>query len=171
MICSVVQKKIIEDLDHRLEEEIGAHLGNCSECRQLYDDLVALEELAQSLGDQYKAPTGFGARVVAQANKIKSGRFFRFRPVLVPLAIVMLLFGFFWMNDGAITSGSLETQGIAVSDIAAGIQDYENGEGLSYVEVVIDDDDDGEMILRLPSIIEVRRTEWHEDFYYHNTGY
>jgi hypothetical protein len=171
MICSVVQKKIIEDLDHRFEEEIGIHLGNCSECRHLCEDLVALEELAQSLGDQYKAPTGFGARVVAQANKIKAGRFFRFRPVLVPLAIVMLSFGFFWMNDVAINSGSLETQGTAVTDIAVDIQDYENGEGLSYVEVVIEDEDEGEMILRLPSIIEVRRTEWHEDFYYQNIGY
>ena len=171
MNCRLVQAKIIEDLDHRFEEEIRVHLDSCGDCRHLYEDLAALEELAQSLGDQYKVPTGFGARVLAQADKMKSRGFFRFRPVLVPLAIVMLSFGFFWMNDDAISGESLETQETAVTDITVDIQDYENGEGSSYIEVIIEDAEEGEVILRVPSVIEVRRTELHEDFYYHNTGY
>ena len=93
MNCKVAQQRIIDDLAHRCDEQIRAHLESCSVCRHLCDDLVALEELAKSLGDQYRVPEGFGDKVLACRPKGSFGRFLSFRPILVPLAIVMLSFG------------------------------------------------------------------------------
>ena len=137
---------------------------HCSECQQLCDDLLALEELAKSLGDQYKVPEGFGAKVLAHQPK---SRFFGFRPILVPLAIVMLSFGFFWLNDGASDrDDSVAVEQVTVVDMA----DLEDADS-AFIEVVIEDPQEGELMLHLPSVIEIRRTELHEDFHYQNTGY
>jgi len=168
MSCEVARQRIMDDLADRFDEEIKAHLKSCSECHQLCDDLIALEELAKSLGNQYKVPTGFGTRVLAHAPKGTSGRCFGLRPILVPVFIVMLSFGFFWMNEGAAGRDELlVTEEAAVADMA----DWEGAEDSAYIEVVIEDPEEGEMILHLPSIIEIRRTELHEDFQYLNTGY
>jgi len=172
MNCRFVQQSITDNLEHRFDEDINGHLRCCSECRHLCDDLVALEELAQSLGDQYQVPTGFGAKVLAQAPKKANGNFFGFRAVLVPLAIVMLSFGFFWMNDGVVGHDDpIVTGAAAVGDMAVDIHDGAGTEKPSFIEVVIEHPDEGEMIVHLPSVIEIHRTELHEDFYYQTTGY
>jgi len=172
MNCTFVQQSLVDDLKHRFDEDIDDHLRCCSECRHLCDDLMALGELAQSLGAQYQVPTGFSARVLAEAPKKAHGNFFGFRAALVPLAIVMLSFGYFWVNDGVVGHDeSVVTGAAAVKDMAVDIHDGFGSEKPSFIEVVIDHPDEGEMIIHLPSVIEIHRTELHEDFYYQNTGY
>jgi hypothetical protein len=167
MNCELAQQKLIDDLAHRYNEEVSAHLNSCADCQHLCDDLMSLEKLARSLGDQYKAPEGFGSEVLAHTSKRAFGSFFQFRPVLVPLAIVMLSFGFFWMNDGSSASDEPVVTGeAAVVDMA----DWEDADS-AFIEVVIEDPAEGEMMLHLPSVIEIRRTELHEDFHYQNTSY
>ena len=168
MKCEVAQQRITDDLAHRFDEEVEAHLKNCAECQHLCDDLISLETLAKSLRDRYKVPAGFGERVLAHIPKRTFSGFFGWRPILVAAVIVMFSFGFFWMNDTAAGRDELfVTEEAAVVDIA----DWEGSEDSSYIEVVIEDPDEGEMLLHLPSVIEIHRTELHEDFHYQNTGY
>jgi len=168
MNCELAQKRIIDDLTHQRDEEIKAHLESCLECQHLCDDLLALEELARSLGDQYRVPTGFGERLLAQKPKRGFGGFFGLRPILVPLAVVMLSFGFFWLNDdGAARQDEL----LVVEEVAAvDAAEFEDA-GSAYIEVVVEDPVEGQMMIHLPSAIEIHRTELHEDFHYQNTGY
>ncbi len=163
MNCKSVQQQIIEDLSHRCDEAVKIHLECCPECRQLCDDLIALEDLARSLGDQYKVPAGFGSRVLAHTHRKTFLGFFGLRPILVLLLIVMLPLGLFLMDDGAASRNeSFVTEDAAHREVS---------EDPEYIEVVIDDPEQGELILRLPSVIEIHRTELHEDFNYQNTGF
>jgi hypothetical protein len=168
MNCEVAQKKITDDLTHRFDGQVAAHLRSCSECQHLCEDLIALEELARSLRDQYEAPADFGERVLARVPKNKPFRFFGWRPILVTAAMVMLSFGFFWMSDS-----SAGRDGVFVAEEASVVDpaDWKSAEESAYIEVVIEDPVEGEMLLHLPSVIEIRRTELHEDFYYQNTSY
>jgi hypothetical protein len=107
--------------------------------------------------------------VFDRASKGFTRRFLGLRPMLLAAAIIMLSFGFFWMNDVAQSRDEL-----IVTNEAAIKGDIEGWEGMqdpSYIEVLIEDPAKGEMILHLPSVIEIRRTELHEDSQYHTTGY
>lgn len=168
MNCKVAQQRIVDDLTDRFDGEVKAHLEGCSECQRLCDDLVALERLARSLRDQNKVPAGFGTRILATAPQGRFYRFFGLRPILVSLVIVMLSFGFFWMNDGPAGRDEL----IVAEETAMGaVADWETVEDPGYIEVVIEDPTEGEILFHLPSVIEIRRTDLHEDFRYENTGY
>jgi predicted anti-sigma-YlaC factor YlaD len=167
MNCELSQQRLIEDLAHRCDKDIEAHLEDCSECRQLCDDLLALEELARSLGNRYRVPEDFGMKVLAHRPRGSFSSLLKFRPILVPLVIVMLSFGFFWLHDGASARDELfVAEEVVVVDTA----DWEETDS-AYIEVVIEDPHEGEMMLHLPSVIEIHRTELHEDFHYQNTGY
>lgn len=167
MNCGVVQQRIIDDPANRHEGEIKAHLQNCTECQQLCDDLMALEEMAQSLGDQYKVPEDFGHKVLSQVPQGGLRWLVGLRPVFLTLAIFMLSFGFFWL-DGDVSHSDASV----VIEEAPMVQmdDWEDVDS-SFIEVVIEDPDEGQMMLHLPSVIEIHRTELHEDFNYQNTGY
>jgi len=167
MNCDIAQKKIVDDLTHRCDDKVKAHLESCSECQQFCDDLIALEELARSLGDRYRVPSGFGERLHAQKPTRGFGGFFGLRPILVPLAVVMLSFGFFWLDDGAASQDEL-----LVGEEVAAVDAAESRDADSaYIEVFVEDPDEGPMMIHLPSSIEIHRTELHEDFHYQNTGY
>jgi hypothetical protein len=80
----------------------------------------------------------------------------------------MLSIGFYWMSDGA--SGREEF--LATDEVAN--RDMDDREGMkepAYIEVLVKDPDEGEMILHLPSVIEIRRTDLHEDSRYQKTAY
>lgn len=165
MNCKLARQRITDDLSHRFDEEIKAHLKSCPECRHLCNDLVALEKLAHSLRDQYQVPEGFDAKVLHHAPTYG---FFGWRPIFVALVIVMLSFGFFWMNDAAADRDDL----LLKEEFAVGkLPDELKAEDPAYIEVVIQDPEEGEMMLHLPSVIEIRRTELHEDFHYQDTGF
>ena len=168
MNCETAQQRIMEDLTDRFDEEIRAHLKSCAQCQHLCDDLVALELLAKSLQSQHRVPADFVTTVLERASKEMPARFLGLRPMLLAVVVVMLSIGFFWMNDGDIGRDEL-----LVTDEAA-MREMDEREGLedpTFIEVLIEDPAEGEMILQLPSVIEIRQTELHEDSHYQNTGY
>lgn len=166
MNCQEVQDNLIEDLDCRLDEEISIHLKCCSECRFLDEDLLALGELARSLGNQCQVPSDFGSKVLEQAAKSNAAGPWGLKPICAALFLAMLAVGFLWIKDGA--GGFAEEVG---GGSVVSFREQEDNVEPSYVEVVVEDPLVGNVILRLPSVIEIHRTDLHEDSNRKNVSY
>jgi len=167
MNCEAAQRRLTEDLTDRFDAEIIAHLKSCADCQRLCDDLVALEGLAKSLQCQHRVPKDFVSGVLARTSNRMPVSFFGLRPILLSVVVVMLSIGFYWMDE--VASGREEFP--ATEEAYTGDMDWEGKKDPAYIEVLIKDPDEGEMILYLPSVIEIRRTELHEDLRYQNTAY
>lgn len=176
MKCSEVQYKLAENHVLRHEEEIREHLDHCSECGEFCSNIGELDALSRELRTQHRAPEDFQARLFEDYKERGSSGWFSPRSVLASLCLVVFLAGLLaaWdqlENNGEITAGILDrgmqTEAIPVSAAVPEVPD-EN----SFIEVVIDAGDEEDLILRLPPVIEIHRTEIpDEDTHYHTVSY
>ncbi len=176
MKCSEIQNRLAEDYSDRLSEEISEHLRDCTECREFSRNIGELDALARELRAQHRAPEDFQSRVFNDYKERISGGWFSLRSVLASICLVAFLTASLaaWdhlENDGKITAGvlgrSLHADNLPLSPSAPEILDED-----SFVEVVIDSGDEEDLILRLPPVIEIHRTEIpDEDTHYHSVSY
>ena len=176
MKCSEIQYKLAEKHSRIRDERIRKHLEDCPECREFYRSIKEIDDLSRELRCQYRAPEDLLGRVLAEYQEKSSGGWFSFRSVVVSFFLVAYMLGAFvtWDqmgNGGEITRALLnndraaETPRTVPAPGPAPLAVEEN----SYVEVVIDSAHDEELILRLPPVIEIHRTEIPDDETHYQT--
>ena len=168
MNCVEVQTSLAENLASRDEPDVAGHLEECSDCFKVCEELLELDELSRSLSGRFKVPDNFREQVlfhVEKANGLRNWRIVLGGAVIVLLAGVITFFKPWEVNgaDGNPPAGSPVFHTARTTSLPS----LDSG----YVEVVVPGDDGEEMIVRLPAVIEVRRTQLQEDFYLSNVSH
>lgn len=166
MNCRSVRTSLAEDLLSRVDEEIAAHLEECEECRAVCRDLMEIEELSRSLGGRVGVPEGFREAVLSKAARKAPARVFRLGAALAGMVLLAASVGLFQGGDSP-EPGILEVEPEPRHVELEGTGSIEP----AYVDVLVTGDGNETFILRLPSVIEVRRTELQEDFYIANVSH
>ena len=165
MRCSKIQKALTEDLSAAALSEIRKHLEDCCRCRELLEDLRAIDTLNRSLPKRTQAPADFGERVICGLSTPKRRRATLTYLMLVPA--VVLLAGIGWnLSLSLSTSGTLEKATAESFDAAVGTEMALDGllensvrsgaTNSDYVEVIVEVPDGAPFIIRIPSTIQVR---------------
>ena len=168
MNCVEIQTSLAENLASRSEPLTAEHLAGCVDCSKACEELLELEALSLSLSGRFKVPSNFRDAVLCRFEEERPLR--RWRTLLgvsclVLLAAVVVFFKPWAVsgsdgNPAAVNSFSYSTPSSSVPSADAG-----------FVEIVVPGEGDDEIILRLPSVIEVRRTQLQEDFYITNVSH
>jgi hypothetical protein len=169
MNCVHVQTSLAEDLLSRTDEEVAAHLSACPDCSRLCDELLELEDLSRSLSGRFRVPTEFRDEVLARLAERKARRRRRFG-VAAAVALVALLLAVFvrpW-ETSRVTDRHAGVPPV-VMQLAAPVGQGQTGS--DYVDVVVTQDGGEDLILRVPSVIEIHRTQLQEDFYISNVSH
>ncbi len=167
MSCESVLKKLTEDLLSRFDESVAAHLDECSDCRSCCEDLVELKYLVQSSSGKHRVPSEFESETLNRLAREKPSRFPSFRLVAVCATLLMVTVGivYSWEDE----TGIEEDRGlfIAAQDLQFESDRFEirPSAEAEFVEVVVEETPGNTLILRLPSVIEIRRTEVSEDYH------
>lgn len=165
MSCEEVLRRLTEDLSSRLEESVAAHIEECSDCRSCCKDLVELKYLVQTCSGKHRVPAEFESETLARLAQIKPSRFPSFTLVAVFATLLMVMAGivYSWEDE----SRSDEDRGlhIAAQDLRFESEPLEiqPSAEAEFVEVVVEETPGKTLILRLPSVIEIRRTEVSEE--------
>lgn len=180
MNCKEVERLLTEDLAWEGDPQVESHLERCGPCSKLHQDLLLLREWSGELREEVKAPADFSAHVMREVRSPGFLAGFLLSPTRAGLVLVTV-FGLMAMGDLSLEAlfrdgggsraweSALESrQGITVFELNA---DPEGTGGTSYVEVVLEDPTESEYILRLPSTIEIRRTEFQSEFYLQNVSH
>lgn len=176
MKCSEAQYKLAENHILRHEEEIREHLDHCSECSEFCRNIEELDALSRELRAQHRAPEDFQARLFEGYKERSFRGWFSPRSVLASLCLVAFLAGLLAVwdqlgNGGEITARILDS-GVQAEAIPINTAVPEALDDNSFVEVVIDSGDEEDLILRLPPVIEIHRTEIpDEETHYHTVSY
>jgi predicted anti-sigma-YlaC factor YlaD len=175
MKCEEVQSSLLEDLGLRFDEVIQTHLSHCAECQCFCDDLLELESLAKGLSSQVQAPPTFSSEVMARVSKERSCRLWSRVSVAACLVLVVVSVGFLsWDRETGVDSLSASDHSGPLPEAIAPLGEPEGSAGseeLPYVEVVVENPEEGELILRLPPVIEIRRTDLDENLFIHDTSH
>lgn len=163
MNCGQVQHNLAEDLASRADPELARHLNSCAACRRMCDDLLELEELSQSLSGSFRVPDSFQAEVLARAA-LERPRNRRLRLALAAGFCFAAFLGLVRPWEG-LNAVDLPDAGPYPERWSASIEDGGSEGQVPLVEVLIEGFDKQPVILRLPSTIEIRRTDLQEDFY------
>ncbi|HOM99502.1 MAG TPA: hypothetical protein PLM33_04530 [Acidobacteriota bacterium] len=165
MNCERVQELLAERTDARELPEVESHLLRCSTCREVLRELEEIEELSRSLAGRVRAPRGFARHVAHVCTR----RFVWQWKTLVPvLSALVFAVGMTWVwQDGAADAATEFAAGDPSLSAEEAVHPFS---GLSerqpeYVEVILSGEDGGPFIVRVPSVIEVRRTSVSEDYY------
>jgi len=165
MSCESVLNKLTEDLSSRFDPSVAAHLDECSECRSCSEDLVELNYLVQSCSGKHRVPSEFESETIGRLAKEKPSRFPSFRLVAVCATLLVVTVGmvYSWEDEARIEEDRglyIAAQDLHFESEALEIQPSAEAE---FVEVVVEETPGNTLILRLPSVIEIRRTEVSED--------
>jgi predicted anti-sigma-YlaC factor YlaD len=160
MNCRRFQSSLAEDLLNQGEERVAAHLKECEECRAVYSDLLEIEELSRSLSGRVQVPPNFREEVLAKVARKRRSRPFRLVAAVAGVVLLAATVSFF---QGVESVDSTRHKG--------GRPDKARPAEPTYVDVIVTGEENEEFILRLPSVIEVRRTELQEDFYISNVSH
>lgn len=168
MNCVEVQTTLAEDLVSRTDEGIASHLSCCPECRTLCDELLELEDLSRSLSGRFRVPSEFRDQVLARLEDRRSRRRrgIAFAAVLFLLVAVALLMRP-WESDSV--PGQMAAHQAAEAHFAADA--VRTQAGPDYVDVIVSQDGGDDLILRVPSLIEIHRAQPQEDFYINNVSH
>jgi hypothetical protein len=168
MNCVEIQTSLAENLSARSEPLIAEHLAGCVDCSKACEELLELEALSQSLSGRFKVPSNFRDTVLCRFEEERPLR--RWRTLLGVSCVVLLaaVVVFFkpWAvsgsegNPAAGSSFSYPTSSMSVPSADA-----------DFVEIVVPGEGGNEIIVRLPSVIEVHRTQLQEDFYITNVSH
>ena len=165
MSCESVLNKLTENLSSRFDVPVAAHLDECSECRSCCEDLVELKYLVQSCSGKHRVPSQFESETLSRLAQEKPSRLPSFRLVAVCVTLLMVTVGivYSWEDETRIE----EDRGlyIAAQDLHFESEPLEirPSAEAEFVEVVVEETPGNTLILRLPSVIEIRRTEVSED--------
>ncbi len=167
MNCEQVQLSLVEDVANRADERVARHLESCAVCRQVCDELLELEDLSRSLSGRFRVPATFQAEVLARAAG-EGHRIRRLRFALAAAVFVVVSLGLVrpWDRLGAVDTPQLEEYQRWAASWDQGVPNQD----APMVEVVIEGPEEP-LILRLPSTIEIRRTDLREDFYIRNVSH
>jgi len=179
MKCAEVQHKLTEDPSLGRAEEVSEHLASCSDCRDFYRNMSELDSLTRELRCQLRAPKDFHLKVLGDFQEQNDSGWFTARSIMVSFSLVALLAAMFITWDNLGNNGSLTAGMFAPSSLEAatgipspGGVDIAAGDAGAFVEVTVDSGDEGELILRLPPVIEIHRTETtDENTHYHAVSY
>jgi len=167
MSCESVLNKLTEDLSSRFDATVAAHLDECSECRSCCEDLVELNYLVQSCSGKHRVSSEFESETLGRLAKEKPSRFPSFRLVAVCATLLVVTVGivYSWEDETRIE----EDRGlyIAAQDLHFEFEPFEiqPSAEAEFVDVVVEETPGNTLILRLPSVIEIRRTEVSEDLH------
>ncbi len=168
MNCVEIQTSLAENLEARFDPLIAVHLDGCVHCSRTCQELLELEELSRSLSGRFKVPSNFRDEVLCRYEEDKPLR--RWRMVLgvscVALLAALVVFFKPWEVSGSDRSPSAVPS--AVHSTTSGVLPAADS---GFVEIVVPGEGDDEMIVRLPTVIEVRRTQLQEDFYLSNVSH
>lgn len=167
MNCKRVQAALIEDLSHRADAEAAEHLRSCKPCRILCDELLELEELSRSLSGRFRVPPTFQSEVLAKAAQAGPARRRRRMMVVAAIAAAALVLAWPWSSTETGAKSGTHPDPAAVWSLDKGPVSRES----RYVEVVVSGHGEEDVILRLPSVIEIHRSELQEEFYINNVSH
>jgi len=165
MNCKDVQKRLTDDLDTRFEDEMVSHLTTCASCRELVDDLLEMQDLIQIITTSSKIPRHLYADILDEVvQETKKTRVF-FRTAAVACAVLFLVAGFFWARSSGFVNEPADRPVAASVKREAPCPELRNPVDQEYVDLIVERSPEGELIIRLPSVIEIRETDLHEDVY------
>lgn len=179
MKCAEVQYRLTEDPSLRGVEDISEHLVSCPDCREFYRNMVELNSLTRELKCQSRAPKDFHLKVLGDFREQSDAGWFSARSILLSCSLVALLAGAVLAWDNIGNEGSLTAALMNPDDPEAAARTSLTGEpGVvprdedSFVEIRLESGDNEELILRLPPVIEIHRTETSdENTHYHAVSY
>lgn len=168
MTCDQIKEQLLEDLSCRRSSEVARHLSECTACATLVEELVELDQLVSMLKDQCSAPAGFRVDIVSRTSECRSWRGSYLRPVVFgALLLVAGVVSWITLEGPKHEQQVLDAPASVYSDT---VQASETDP--AFVEVVVtDSSSEGGIILRLPTVIEIRQTEVAEDFYLRNVSH
>jgi hypothetical protein len=167
MNCKQVQAALIEDLSHRADAEAAEHLRCCEPCRTLCDELLELEDLSRSLSGRFRVPPTFQSEVLAKAAQATPARRRRRMMAAVAITAAALVLALPWGSTETGARSGTYPDSAAVWSLDRGPVSRES----PYVEVVVSGHGEEDVILRLPSVIEIHRSELQEEFYINNVSH
>ncbi len=179
MNCEWVEKQLMDEGTIGHDAAVLQHVHQCPECRKLYHEVAALEQLNQSLKAAARAPSDFSSRVVSASFMSWIGWRAAWGLVVVLLAVMTLsdsssFWGVedlkaFW-ND---TGSALESRrSESISDAESTPRSESDGTSSTpYVEVKVEDRSGAPVVVRIPAQIEVLTRDLHPDVYLHQTSY
>ena len=179
MNCQWVEKQLMDEGTIGLEAPVLHHVHQCPECRKLYHEVAALEQLNQSLKGAAKAPSDFSSKVVSASFVSWIGWRAAWGLIVVLLAVVTLsdpstFWGVqdlkaFWNDAGS----SLEAQPPeSISSAKSASRSESDGESsIPYIEVKGEDRSGAPVVVRIPAQIEVLTRDLHPDVYLHQASY
>lgn len=171
MNCIEVQEILSQDRFQAEAPEIARHLQGCANCREFLEDLREIEELCEVLRERVRAPRGFAAHVVERCSHRAGVPTWSLLPILGVVLVVAL--GWWTAADGG-SSGAGEPARTAREEILLPppkVADRSKQPGPSYVDVVVPGEDGQPLIVRVPSVIEIRNTRIAEDYYINHVSH
>lgn len=169
MTCQEVTKLLTEDIQAMNQLKVRAHLAQCLECEEFRGELLSLESLAGLLRDQVRAPSDFSSKVDSSLRESSSG----WKPVFAVVAVVLVSlialwgvkngYGVFESEQSVVSSREVKQEYTLPGRTGAVELPRLDPRSDDYVEVILDGPSEPEYILRLPSRIEIRRSQLHRD--------
>ena len=179
MNCKWVEKQLMDEGAGSIESSVHQHVQECPKCRDLYREVVELEQLNQSLKGAARAPDGFASKVALAGFVSWIG--WRAAWASVVVLLVTLTFGdpstswglgyvqALWNNLGSSSEIRLPE---AASGVHVSSRFESDGEFSGpYVEVEIEPRSGAPVVVRIPAQIEVVTQDLHPDVYLHQASY
>jgi len=168
MNCVEIQTSLAENLEARFNPVVAGHLGSCVDCSRVCQELLELEELSRSLSGRFKVPSNFRDEVLCRVDENKP--LLRWR-LMLGVSFVALLAAVVVFFKPWEVSGSDRSPSPVPSSVHATTSPAVSAGDAGFVEILVPGEGDEEMIVRLPAVIEVRRTQLQEDFYLSNVSH
>ena len=177
MTCREVERLLIDE-KRMNDPQVLDHVRECPDCEQLRAEFLSMEELNRLLRDRVQAPSSFASRVSEARRRMNGWRAFC-KPVLALAVLVLVSLIVIWAAGPRLNFSSPETTWVssAVLPNTESLPVVKMGTEWGspspevYVDVVVGNPSGPGYVLRLPSRIEIRRTELHTESHLRNVGY
>lgn len=173
MKCKAVERLLSEDLGAASRPDVKHHLRLCAGCREVCRDLLSLQKLSRLLDGKVEAPASFSSRIQAATSVSRAG-WMAWKPALLVMMLAVLLGAMvFWTEEqGAETrSSAVEAHLLREGKDRSGLPAVEQQPAVPYVEIILNQAARPPRLLRLPSTIEIRETQLHQDVYLHEVSH
>ncbi len=173
MNCKEVKKLLSDDLAIGARTSVRVHLKQCSHCRSLYETLAEIGDLSLNLRAGQGAPRDFSSSILQQTAALPPAPRFRWQPVAMVLSFLVVLGGaaVIWTPEiqrpltsqqrGLARAPAREPAVLVEEPVIRDLSQPASG----YVDVVIRHPSQPDQILRLPSTIQIRRSDLPREAY------